>query len=74
MSIKFTTFGELKRGDRFALHRGGFRDGGTGDNMKVDPATLCDSPLSNNVPFNVINLLDGRVRTFHDDEQVHICD
>lgn len=67
---KITAFEQLKRGDRFAVSAGAFRNGGAGDNIKVNPAMLCDSPLSNNIPFNAINLLDGRVRTFHDNEQV----
>lgn len=60
---KKTTFGELKRGDRFALSEG------SSENMKVDPAVLCASDIDH-IPFNVISLTDGRVRTFREDERV----
>jgi len=74
-NYKETTFGQLKRGDRFAVSRHEFRRG-TGDNIKVDPAVLCDSLLyvvdlnDTPLPFNVICLSDGRVRTFRDEEKV----
>jgi len=69
VKIVETTFGKLKRGDRFALGPGAFLE--PTDhlmNIKVDPALLCgeDQPL----PFNVICLGDGRVRTFRDEEKV----
>ena len=84
MKIKETTFGQLKRGDRFALGRGAFKDG-TDDfmNMKVDSAVLCDSASSTgcrgelvlgHIPFNVIGLGDGRVRTFRDEEKVLVLE
>ena len=46
MKIKKTTFGELKRGDRFALSAGAF-ESGTDDymNIKVDPAVLWEGEM-----------------------------
>ena len=71
---KETTFGQLKRGDRFALTRIAFRKGSAGDNIKVDPAMLCDPPFKENIPFNVICLTGGRVRTFRDEEKVLVLE
>jgi len=73
VSYEERSFGELKRGDRFAVGRHEFRRG-PGDNIKVDPARLCnpENSLTNSQwdPFNVICLSDGRVRTFRDEEKV----
>lgn len=79
MKIKETTFGQLKQGDRFALSRGAFKSGPYDFmNIKVEPAVLVapgglfrHSPA---LPFNVIALGDGRVRTFRDEEKVLVLE
>lgn len=68
--VKRTTFGELKRGDKFTLGKDGFEFGKC-LNMKVEPSYLIGS---GGIPFNVISLDDGRVRTFHDEEKVWVED
>lgn len=72
--VKRTTFGELKRGDKFTLGKDGFEFGKC-LNMKVEPSYLCDTRLTEIgklPPFNVVSLDDGRVRTFHDEEKVWV--
>lgn len=73
MKIDRVRFDTLKKGDRFALAEWHLRDtdGGLGLNMKVAPAVLCDDRVEH-IPFNAVNLGDGRVRTFHDEELVYI--
>lgn len=71
MRTEQTTFGELNRGDRFALSPRHFEDGDAYVNMKVGPAVLCDDAVEH-IPFNVISLGTGRVRTFRDEEQVWV--
>lgn len=74
MECRRTTFGQLKRGDRFALSESHLQDGEY-LNMKVDPAVLCDYPFPGpKIPFNVVSLLDGRPRTFSDEEPIWIQD
>lgn len=73
MGIKEKTFGELRTGERFALSPSAF-DSENGDefiNMKVAPAVLCERTLSGaeHIPFNVIRLHNGSVRTFRDEER-----
>jgi len=76
MKIKETTFGQLKRGDRFALSRGAFEsDSDNLMNIKVDMAMLCDPVAqAHGVPFNVICLGDGRPRTFRPEEKVLVLE
>lgn len=69
MKPRQTTFGELKQGDRFALSRDAFDGTDEFMNMKVAPAILCDPEIAH-VPFNVVRLSDGSVRTFRDEEKV----
>lgn len=63
-------FGGLERGARFAVGQGGLEDEAL-LNMKVEPAVLCDCP-GPPIPFNAVNLGDGRVRTFSDSELVWV--
>lgn len=67
-AIERTTFGELRRGDRFGLSRVACEDGEC-LNIKVDSAVLVGSGQR---PFNVISLQDGRARTFRDEETVWV--
>lgn len=71
MKTEQVTFGELKQGDRFALSSRHFEDGDTYVNMKVSPAVLCDDQVEH-IPYNVIRLSNGSVRTFQDDTKVWI--
>lgn len=73
MKARKTTFGELKQGDQFALGET-YVKRGDHLNIKVAPAVICDASgaPSDNIPFNVISLMDGRVRTFRDEEPVWV--
>jgi hypothetical protein len=73
MQTKEVLFGELKQGDRFAMSPRHFEDGDEFVNMKVGPAVLCDDKVDH-IPYNVIRLRDGSVRTFRDERKVWIVE
>lgn len=74
MKSKQTTFGQLKRGDRFSVTNRLIHP--EGDNIKVNRAVLCEVFAEDSffpiIPFNAVSLSDGRVRTFREDEKVYV--